>query len=65
MRTRDLFIGVLMAIATCGIGSFIFIKFIAGMDFIRGLEFYKATGLLGKIITLGAILNLILFYFLD
>ena len=64
MKSRDLIIGVLLAILTCGIGSFIFIKFFTGMDFIRGLEFYKSTGLLGKIITLGAILNLILFYFL-
>jgi len=64
MKTRDLIIGVLLSIVTCGIGSFIFIELFTGMDFYRGLEFYKANGLLGKIITLGAILNLILFFIL-
>ena len=64
MKARDLIIGVLLSMITCGIGSFIFIELFTGMDFYRGLEFYKTNGLLGKIITLGAILNLILFFIL-
>ena len=64
MKTRDLIIGVLLSLVTCGFGSFVFIELFTGMDFYRGLEFYKANGLLGKIITLGAILNLILFFVL-
>ncbi len=64
MKNLDLFWGVLMAIITTAIGSFIFIELFAGMDFVRGLLFYKSHGLLGKIITLGAILNLILFFVL-
>jgi hypothetical protein len=64
MKTRDLIIGVLLSLLTCGIGSFVFIELFTGMDFYRGIEFYKANGLLGKIITLGAILNLILFFVL-
>jgi hypothetical protein len=64
MKTRDLIIGVLLSLVTCGFGSFVFIELFTGMDFYRGIEFYKANGLLGKIITLGAILNLILFFVL-
>lgn len=64
MKNRDLIIGAFLAIVTCGIGSFVFIELFTGMDFFRGLEFYKANGLLGKIITLGAILNLIIFFIL-
>jgi hypothetical protein len=64
MKSKDLIIGVLLAILTCAIGSFVFIEFFTGMEFYRGLEFYKTHGLLGKIITLGAILNLIVFFVL-
>jgi hypothetical protein len=64
MKNLDIFWGILMAVATTTIGSFIFIELFAGMDFVHGLLFYKSHGLLGKIITLGAILNLILFFLL-
>lgn len=64
MRNLDLYWGVIMAVVTTIIGSFIFIELFAEMDFFRGLLFYKSHGLLGKIITLGAILNLILFFVL-
>ena len=64
MTARDLIFGVLLAIVTCGIGSFVFIELVAGMDFFQGLAFYKNSGMLGKIITLGAILNLLLFFVL-
>ncbi len=64
MKKRDLFIGAFLALLTCGIGSFVFIELVAQMNFVEGLLFYKTHGLLGKIITLGAILNLILFFIL-
>ncbi|WP_298221277.1 hypothetical protein [Flavobacterium sp.] len=64
MQYRDLILGVLMAIAASAIGSFIFIEFVAGLDFMNGFLFYKSHGLLGKIITLGAALNLIIFFIL-
>ena len=64
MKYRDLILGGLMAVIASVIGSFIFIELFAGMDFVRGLLFYKSHGLLGKIITLGAIVNLILFFVL-
>lgn len=64
MQYRDLIWGVLMAIVASALGSFIFIEFVAGLDFGNGFLFYKSHGLLGKIITLGAVLNLIIFFIL-
>jgi hypothetical protein len=64
MKYRDLILGGLMAVLASVIGIFIFIAFFAGLNFIEGFLFYKAHGLLGKIITLGAIVNLVLFFIL-
>jgi hypothetical protein len=64
MKYRDLIFGVLMSVVASVIGSFIFIKFVAGLDFVNGLLFYKSHGMLGKIITLGAAVNLVLFFVL-
>jgi len=62
MQYKDLILGILMAIAASALGSFIFIEWVAGLDFVNGFLFYKSHGLLGKIITLGAVLNLIIFF---
>lgn len=59
---RDLIIGMLLAILASLLGTFIFIKFVAGLDFVSGFLFYRSHGLLGKIITLGAAVNLVLFF---
>ncbi|NHM05825.1 hypothetical protein G4D82_01200 [Flavobacterium sp. CYK-4] len=64
MKYRDLIIGMLLAVLASLLGSFIFIKFVAGLDFVSGFMFYKSHGLLGKIITLGAAVNLALFFVL-
>lgn len=64
MRNVDLIYGVLMCLLMTAVGSFLFIEFLTGFDFIRGIQFYKMHGMLGKIITLGAVLNLILFFLL-
>lgn len=64
MKQRDLIIGMLLAVVASLLGSFIFIKFVAGLDFVNGFLFYRANGMLGKIITLGAALNLALFFVL-
>lgn len=62
MNYRDLIIGMLLAVLASLLGSFIFIKFVAGLDFVNGFLFYRSHGLLGKIITLGAAVNLVLFF---
>lgn len=61
MRKIDLIYGALMSIVLSAIGSFIFITLFTAFDFITGIQFYQTHGMLGKIITLGAVLNLVLF----
>ena len=64
MKKTDLALGVLIGIIASVIGSFIFIKAFTGYSFVEGLETMKAEGKLGKIITLGSILNVVVFFIL-
>lgn len=64
MKKFDLFIGFVIGIITAILGSFIFIKMFTSHDFMEGLMIMKSQGYLGKIITLGAILNIIAFFIL-
>jgi hypothetical protein len=63
-KTKDLILGFLIGIVTTTVGSFLFIKLVLQNDFNQGLQFVKDEGYLGKIITLGAILNIIVFFIL-
>lgn len=58
MQKKDLFIGVLLGLLTSLIGTFLFITFFTSMDFVEGYINLKAQGSLGKLITLGALLNI-------
>jgi ABC-type transport system involved in cytochrome c biogenesis permease subunit len=60
----DMLIGVCISILATTIGSFVFIEMYTEYHFIDGIQALKSQGLLGKIITLGAILNLISFFIL-
>ena len=62
MRKIDLFIGILIGLATCCIGTYLFLKFATDYGFTEGITIMKTQGLIGKVITLGAILNLIAFF---
>jgi len=64
MRKSDLFVGALIAFIATAIGSFLFISLFTDYEFIAGLTFLKAQGNLGKILTLGAVLNIIAFFVL-
>jgi hypothetical protein len=64
MKNSEILIGVLISIVTMVLGSFLFIEAFTHYPFVNGIRFFKAHGLLGKIITLGAILNIILFFIL-
>lgn len=64
MRKIDLFYGFLIGIAAAFLGTFIFVYSFINHDFGEGLETLKAQDNLGKVITLGAILNLIAFFLL-
>lgn len=62
MKKIDLFYGIIIGIITSMIGSYIFIVAFTPYSFWGGLQIMKFEGKLGKIITLGAILNLVLFF---
>ena len=62
MRIIDLLIGVLIGITACILGSFIFVAAFTDHDFIEGIQIMRSQGNLGKLITLGAVLNLIIFF---
>jgi hypothetical protein len=64
MRKIDLLIGALIAIVTSVIGSFLFITLKTKYGFVDGVLELKSQGILGKIITLGAVLNILIFFVL-
>jgi len=58
MKKTDLLIGVLIGFVAPIIGSFIFVEAFTPYSFLEGITIMKSQGLLGKVITLGAILNI-------
>jgi len=62
MRKSDLLVGALIAFVATVIGSFLFISLFTDYDFVEGLQIIRSQGNLGKILTLGAILNIIVFF---
>lgn len=61
MDKRDFLIGFLIGIVVCILGIFLFITFFTDFDFLIGIQSLKSEGKLGKLITLGAILDLVAF----
>ena len=61
MNKKDIFIGFLIGILTSVIGSFLFIKLFTDFDVSTSLKIIRENGYLGKVITLGTILNLAVF----
>jgi hypothetical protein len=64
MKKIDLVFGALIAMVTTVIGSFLFITLKTEYSFIDGVLELKSLGILGKIITLGAVLNILTFFVL-
>ena len=64
MQKKDFFIGILLGLVGGFIGCFIALKIYTDLNFIAGFKMMQEGGLIGKVITLGAILNLILFFVL-
>jgi hypothetical protein len=62
MKKIDLFYGFVIGVVASIIGSYIFIVAFTPYSFLGGLQILKFEGKLGKIITLGAILNLLIFF---
>ncbi|TDW49804.1 hypothetical protein EV144_102227 [Flavobacterium sp. 270] len=64
MDKRDFFIGFIIGIFTSLLGSYLFITFFTTFDISTELGVIKQYGYLGKIITLGTILDLAVFLLL-
>ena len=61
MTKKELFLGFIIGIVASVLGSFLFITFFTEFDFITGIQSMKSEGKLGKLITLGSILDLVVF----
>jgi hypothetical protein len=61
MNKKDIVIGFAIGILACVLGVFLFISFFTDFDCIAGIQSMKSEGKLGKLITLGAILDLVAF----
>lgn len=61
MNKIDLLTGFIIGILASILGSYLFITFFTDFDFIKGIHAMKSEDKLGKIITLGSILDLAAF----
>ena len=61
MNKIDLLTGFIIGILASILGSFIFITFFTDYTFLGGIQVMKFEGKLGKIITLGSTLDLVVF----
>ncbi|PKB17124.1 hypothetical protein [Flavobacterium sp. 5] len=61
MNKMDLLIGFIIGIIASILGMFLYITIITHSDFMVGMQAMKSEGHLGKIVTLGSILDLIAF----
>ena len=64
MKKTDLLLGALIGFIATFLGTYIFFTFCTEYSFLEGVKGMKSQGFLGKIITLGAILNLVAFFIL-
>jgi hypothetical protein len=62
MKKIELFYGLIIGILTTLIGVYLFIIAFTPYSFMGGLQLLKFEGKLGKIITLGTILNIGMFF---
>jgi hypothetical protein len=61
MNKTAILIGFVLGILISILGSFLFITFFTAYDFMTGIESMKSEGKLGKLITLGTVLDLVTF----
>ncbi len=57
----ELLIGFVIGILASLMGCFLFITFFTDFDFLAGIQAMKSEGKIGKLITLGSILDLVAF----
>ena len=61
MNKKDLLLGFLLGLVSTLIGAYLFITFFTDFRFIAGIQILNSQGNMGKLITLGCILTLIVF----
>jgi hypothetical protein len=61
MNKIEIVIGFLIGLVTSLLGSYLFIVFFTDFDLVTGVQTMKSQGSLGKLITLGSILDLLVF----
>jgi hypothetical protein len=61
MNKIDLFYGFLIGLIASLLGSFLFMTFFTDYEFIEGVRILKSQGYLGKLITVGSLLDLAAF----
>ena len=64
MNYKDIILGVFIGLITAILGMFIFLKAFTVYNPLRDIHLLKEQGLLGKVVTLGAILNIVVFFIL-
>ncbi|RYJ43388.1 hypothetical protein [Flavobacterium beibuense] len=60
----QLFLGIVIGLAAALLGVYLFLELFTDNGFENGLSTMRAEGLLGKVITIGTVLNLIVFFIL-
>nr|WP_314865353.1 hypothetical protein [uncultured Flavobacterium sp.] len=58
----DILLGFVIGLITSLLGCFLFIRLFTDYTFVTGIELLQTDGKLGKIITLGTVLDLIVFW---
>ncbi|MFY8111737.1 MAG: hypothetical protein ACOVKP_07000 [Flavobacterium sp.] len=61
MNKIDVLYGFLIGLAASLLGSFLFMTFFTDYEFIEGVQILKSQGYLGKLITVGSLLDLAAF----
>jgi hypothetical protein len=64
MKKTDLIIGLLIGLLTAMLGTFLFLVIFTNFNSINDFKIMKQQGILGKVITLGTILNIVVFFIL-
>ncbi|MFH7016600.1 hypothetical protein [Flavobacterium sp. FlaQc-47] len=64
MNKKDLLIGFVIGIFTALLGSYLFVTFFTRFDISTGIQTIKQQGYMGKVITIGTVLDLAVFWLL-
>ncbi|WP_396171915.1 hypothetical protein [Flavobacterium sp.] len=64
MEKKEVFIGILIGLIAALIGTILFILIFTDYEFLEGIRILKSQNSLGKLIALGAVLNIITFFVL-